>query len=137
MIEVTMILYKVITKDRLSVLDYINKNNKYIIKYEKNSIVMANKKTLGIFCFSNKYYARNFINNYCPFFTSNIKNFKIIKVKPLYKPKRNNISIVKFISNKSLDWFYNNMQLNKQSAKLQQFKPPEGTICCKKIYVLE
>lgn len=118
-----MIRYKVIGYNRKSVIINYWNIDKYSITYKKDKIIEA-KNTLGIFCFDTLENAKDFsqmINSYT--------NSLIIKVDTIgeeYIPNK----IVCSVSEKNLNMFY-------KSKNVIRKNPPTGTICCKKVKVLE
>ena len=86
-----MIAYKVVTQERKSC--YVNGSKIFCLVYDKDSVVTARKKTLGIFCFTHKCYAEKFnyehFNGIC----------RILEIKFLVRPRR----IIKFIARLSME----------------------------------
>lgn len=133
-----MILWKVITEDRLSATCKIGNLGKYIIKYPPKTIIKAKKETLGIFCFSRKKYAIDFIKS------RRLGDVIIIKVNSMCRTKRKAKFIPITIGESYFDLYYIEKKENIFSDNC--FIPynrgnydttPKGTVLCKKIYTLE
>lgn len=106
--------YKVVSRYRESSNVF---HKKYELIYAKDSIVQANRNTLGIFLFKTKQNAQNFMGVYD----------RLLKVELLenwYIPS--SIGIIEYIEN-----YY---ACNKKCYKNNYVYP--GTICCYKIKVL-
>lgn len=116
------IRYKVVNKNRKSVI--IPSNFLSCITYEKDTIVEANKDTIGIFLFNRKKDAENFRNNALA--------QKILKVEPIGRgkiPKQIVRSV--YLSNKSIK----NLKIGIEDVYKTSLIP-KGTICYPAVKVL-
>ena len=125
------IRYKVVTKDRKSVLRLFEgfhqmQRSKYILTYEKGAIVEADKNTLGIFTFQTRKQAEEFKYYYLetPYL------YAIIKVKPLDKRGKVPEKVSYWLMPGALGQFYGTSHLPKLCP------PVEGTICYRAVEVL-
>lgn len=129
-----MILYKVITNDRKSVMNlFLDATSRYSRTYKKGEIAEAEPNTLGIFCFTSKEYALQWIHK-CMI---SIGMYDIIKVKLLTKPKRKIPRISKRLTEARINYFYSNILYKSgEPHKLDTIEAPLGTVCVKRVEVL-
>ena len=115
------IYYKVVDKNRRS----IYARGKYSFVYKKGAIVVAPPWSLGIFCFVDRIDACNFMgvlpDNPC---------IKRVEARQADKVETPDIICIG-ITEELLDRFY------KKGPKYEEYKPPNGTVCFRKIKVLD
>jgi len=115
------IYYKVVDKNRRS----IYARGKYSFVYKKGAIVVAPPWSLGIFCFDTRNNAKNFL-----IFTRRQGKIKRVEARQADKVETPDIICIG-ITEELLDRFY------KKGPKLAEYKPPNGTVCFRKIKVLD
>ena len=124
-----MIAFKVVTKDRLSVISQFGDGSPWYIKrYAKGTVIKARSRTLGIFCFSRKKQALNFIE------IQKLYHLQVIKIKALSRGKKPKM-VSWHLNRDSISYFYNTEDQD-DAIPSRGIIPPEGTICYNAIKVL-
>lgn len=119
-----MIYYKVVKKDNTSC--FMN-SQKYVKKYLPGTIVKADEKTLGIFCFKDIISIKKFC---CPYY------YKIFRVHGIGKPSIPD-AICSNSKTKFMNSFYKgNIPLFKVNI-IKTSMIPNGTICFPAVEVLD
>ena len=125
-----MIRFKVTTLDDKScVTSYKYKNSKFTLLYKDNTIIEADKNTVGFILFKTRTIAQRFIDDYrCSCYES----WKIKRVVPLDRGK-----VPRYLAYiESLYNFYTEMKKYGVSRTVYSAPPPMGNICHYKIKVL-
>jgi hypothetical protein len=106
-------------------------NLKYCLKYEKDITVTAIKGSLGIFCFTSKYFAKKWLKGFISnCYNENLKKYQIVRVKPVGDgiiPK----SIA--VGDSFISIFYNHGGYGEEKTTII----PDGTICYPTVEVLD
>lgn len=103
-------------------LKFRKENEQFFPKYLKGTIVKCAEGSVGIICFKDKWYAKDFINNY-----DALRKTIIIKVKGINKMKTP-VSLVYGCGGTNI------ININKEAGMMS---PPHGTITFKAVEVLE
>lgn len=115
-------LYKVVNYHYKSFIT----TGKYRKSYNIGERVIADPKTLGLMCFSDLYRTKQFIKSVGIYGEILI----ILSVQPMDTPKILQDKICVSSGEWELDYFYGTLNVHKVD-------PPEGTICCYSLRVLD
>lgn len=147
------VVYKVVTRDDRYSFSYFHqkKVNLYILEYHKGRIVKAVKGSVGIMCFEEEIFAKDFMIEQHRSFGHYFQNLMIIKVRPIGEVKHPS-QISGVLSPIAINDFYKRFKrinefrpsdkeiedINKRFGddRLWICSPPQGTVCYNEVEVL-